>query len=178
LAIVKFFSQLHMLVDFEYLFLYKSFGLEIWHICYYHRDDLMEKFMVKYQFLNPQEGVIVGSSEISFPVHWKICKQSGPDLYNSKRDEIFAACSYLGWESQGKVAQSIQPILSIVFPIWRNLARELNSKKITIFDSLDLTNDEGQTEIFEMGTNWNSLNDLTCFAWPIFSSRMPRSYRG
>jgi len=31
LIVVKFFSRIHMFVDFEYLFLCKSFGLEIWH---------------------------------------------------------------------------------------------------------------------------------------------------
>jgi len=34
LATVKIISQLHMLVDFKYLFYGKSFGLEIWYTCY------------------------------------------------------------------------------------------------------------------------------------------------
>jgi len=32
-----------MLVDVEYLFLNESFGLEIWHTCYQHREGLMKK---------------------------------------------------------------------------------------------------------------------------------------
>jgi len=42
-AAVNFFSQSHILVDFEYLFLYESFGLEICHTCYEHRNDVMPK---------------------------------------------------------------------------------------------------------------------------------------
>ena len=33
----------YMLVNFEYLFLGKSFGLEIWYICYELRNDLAQK---------------------------------------------------------------------------------------------------------------------------------------
>jgi len=39
----KSFSQQHMLVDFEYIFLNESFGYEIWHTCYQHRDGLVPK---------------------------------------------------------------------------------------------------------------------------------------
>jgi len=39
----KSFSQQHMLVDFEYIFLNEFFGLEIWHTCYQYRDGLMPK---------------------------------------------------------------------------------------------------------------------------------------
>jgi len=34
LKAMKFSSQLHMLVDFEYLSFDESFGLEIWYMCY------------------------------------------------------------------------------------------------------------------------------------------------
>jgi len=40
----KSFSQRHMLVELEYLFLCKSFGLEIWQTFYQLRDGLMPKF--------------------------------------------------------------------------------------------------------------------------------------
>jgi len=39
----KSFSQQYMLVDFEYVFLNESFGLEIWPTYYQHRDGLMSK---------------------------------------------------------------------------------------------------------------------------------------
>ena len=45
LAVVKFFSQLYMLVDFNFFFLvYKSFGIEIWHTCIYIKMMLCQKF--------------------------------------------------------------------------------------------------------------------------------------
>jgi len=37
------FSQLHILVDFEYIFLGEFFDLEIWNTCFQHRDDFMER---------------------------------------------------------------------------------------------------------------------------------------
>ena len=43
LAIVKFFFELHLLVDFKYIFLSKSFSLEIWHMCCYYKDDVVPK---------------------------------------------------------------------------------------------------------------------------------------
>jgi len=43
LAAVKFFSQLHMLVDFKYPFLCESLGLEIFHTCNQYMDGLMPK---------------------------------------------------------------------------------------------------------------------------------------
>lgn len=54
-----------MLVDFEYLSLYGSFELEIFHTCNQHRDGLMTKILwANKKNSNPWEGVKVGSNEI------------------------------------------------------------------------------------------------------------------
>ena len=58
----------YMLVNFEYLFLGKSFGLKIWQICHYLRNDLPQNnFMTKNQFFHPREDVKVGCSGL-FPL--------------------------------------------------------------------------------------------------------------
>jgi len=44
LALVKDILQLHMLLDFKYLFFGKSFGIKIWYTCYQHKDDAVAKF--------------------------------------------------------------------------------------------------------------------------------------
>jgi len=38
----KSFSQLHILVELEYLFLCKFFDLEILHTCYQYKDDFIK----------------------------------------------------------------------------------------------------------------------------------------
>jgi len=43
LIAVKIFSQLRMLVDFEYLSQNETFTLEIWHTCYQHKDNVVPK---------------------------------------------------------------------------------------------------------------------------------------
>jgi len=60
----KSFSQQHMLVDFEYLSLNESFGLEIWHTYYQHRYGLITKISCQKKNFNPWKIVKVGSKEI------------------------------------------------------------------------------------------------------------------
>jgi len=67
-AEVKNISQLHMLVDFNYLSFGKSFVLEIWYMCYYVKMMLWQEFhgkILKYQFLSSWEAFKVSSTEIS-----------------------------------------------------------------------------------------------------------------
>jgi len=60
-----------MLVDFEYLFFYKCFGLEFFARVIEIKIILWQKYHCKYQFLIFREAFKVGSTEISLTVNSK-----------------------------------------------------------------------------------------------------------
>jgi len=55
-----------MLVDYKYLFLYKSFGLEIWITYFQHRELDGPKISWQKEKNNPWEVVKIGNNEIFF----------------------------------------------------------------------------------------------------------------
>jgi len=83
-----------MLVEYQNLFLYASFVLEIWHTFYQHRNDFMPKFshVAKEQFFIPWEDVNVGSSEI-FLTTTHVGRLQISFFCGSFRLEIFHICN-------------------------------------------------------------------------------------
>jgi len=64
-------SQLHMLVDFEYLFWGESFSFEILHTCYQIRNDLAKKLIITNQFFSCLGGIKIEGSAIFCHYHYK-----------------------------------------------------------------------------------------------------------